>query len=444
MQSKHRLFLGTLWLASCTATPQEPAPLPSVTVSPSSSVAENPSALPVATSGTTVTGTVHDDAGQSVDEVTVTATNLDGSQVQTATTTGGQYTLTNCPVGVTLKVAAHKTGWTTRSQTLVTASGANQLDFTSEAARLSDLPEIVRVTPPYAAKGVAQDTPLLLVFSEPVKTSSVEDHVRIGLAADEDLVLSTGDQVESRYRESEDEGTNEALQSASDFYDEDHLDFAWNSDRTSVTITLKPGYLWISDKDAGKVPTWAVYFEDAIQDDDGQERSDQLFRLVESQTGRFGTTFKPSRDQTAPKVVSIRAVNATDGHGDRLFVKFSETLVVEPDSGAVDNTTIPGKSRAGHVLRTETATRITAFDYGVGAGASPATDFVLDAAADGVSENTISFDPDDETQSTVVLEFDADTFAVTDRVVVQAAVTVTDPAGNGLSSDKNLAESEAI
>lgn len=443
---------------------------PSAPASPASPGATAaPTALPSTSDVSdraTVKGVIEDDQDQRLDGVTVTATILDGGQSTfsngakelTVTSALGSYVLNGCPTGVTLKIVAKKSGFTTRTQTYVPLANkqgdpsANQVNFGednnigNDIYQLSDKPEVTSMTPARAATGVAMDSSLVLTFSEAVDKTSAQDNFRVGLSDDADLVLSTGDTVDAAYTEGDDDGTNAALTAGDFFYNKTHLTFTWNSDRTQVTVAPKSGYQWPSDSDSDLVPSWAIYFDGAIEDDANNQRTNEIFRLTETSAGKFGSYFKVAKDDVDPEVESVTALNASGGAGDRILVKFSETMAIFPNGGAVDATSIPGSDKAGYILTTP-ATGVTYFDYIAASTNDPTTDFDVDGDNNGTpgetDENEMYFDPNDSTKSTVVLEFIADTFAVGDRVAVDVSTTATDPAGNAIPSDKDEEEATA-
>lgn len=424
---------------NATGDQANPVPQPVPPTTPATPTATEP--LPTASN--TLKGVVENDEGVPLDGATVrvTASSFD----QTVTTALGTYVLNNPPVGFTVQITVTKSGYTTRTMTKVIASGTNQADFTGGQYAISDKPEIVGYSSVGGGSGGME-----LTFSEPVKTDSVENGFRMGLASATDITTSNGDTLKAFYNKSADNGTSAALVNSSAYYlSKNHVWFAWNSDHTKVTIGANPGYLLPSDQDTSRRPNWAIVFVGGISDNDNNERTTNVFRSnldfgneENDKKPRFGLfidsccMFPPAlRSSDQPGVQSIDVLNASGGAGDRILVKFTAPMVTYANSGALGTgTTLPGSSKPGCVLNKG----LFSIDVGnsgnfitFGSGTAIGT-----ALNDG-GNTSVYLDPNDASHQTVVIAFtDGDgAFNVGNNVKVRVSTTVVDPSGNTLNPD---------
>ena len=139
----------------------------------------------------TIRGIIVDDSNLNLDGVTVTAKSLNVIKPysETVTTSNGSYLLSKVPTGVTIEIVAIKTGYTTRTRTVVPlvnnqgGSAINDMNFGQNSdgtqnvtTALSDKPEIKEITPNYNTSGVDPLTKFVIKFSEPMDKASVEDN----------------------------------------------------------------------------------------------------------------------------------------------------------------------------------------------------------------------------------------------------------------------------
>lgn len=150
---------------------------PSTGASGTASATPTPAAVPSPSNltPTTVTGTVYDEKGATVDGATVEVKSLNASNPfdSTVNVTSGNYVVNNVPAGVSLQITVTKSNYTNRSRVVsllpLSSGQANTIDFgssgtvntndTSGAAYfISQYPEIDSVTPADQATGVSPTT----------------------------------------------------------------------------------------------------------------------------------------------------------------------------------------------------------------------------------------------------------------------------------------------
>jgi hypothetical protein len=348
---------------------------------PGSDTSASPTPLPSAVltgEQATISGVIFDEGGNRIDGGTVTAKTLnggtftDGSDTLAVTSNQGTYTLTGCPVGANIQITASKSGYTTRQQIIVPKAdaSANYLSFGDVGKdpnliyALSAKPEVTSVTPGASATGIDPATTFTLTFNTPVNTSDVETYFTIyaaGTAGQSQTLSLPGVSLTNRYDGSKDtggssNGVSKVIPDTGKFlYDGSSLTPVWNDDNTKVTFTFKPGAMLPSDKDANKLPKYAISFKGAIRDAIGNSRSDQWFRLSPVQANRVGATFTVAADTTAPRVIGVTTVNNADdagqnsGNPDVVQVQFSEPMALLPNDQ--DGKPIPrNASGSGYVL----------------------------------------------------------------------------------------------
>jgi hypothetical protein len=339
--------------------PTEPAE-PQQTPSPSDSPT-----VPHPTDKTPVAGIVYDDAATRLDQATITAKALgggkfaNGTDTLTVTSQQGAYTLEGCPVDGTIQVTASKTGYTTRMQTIVPkhvvpgAINPNVLHFGDTTTdpgliyALSNKPEVVSATPASAGTGISPATTFTLTFHTPVTTADVEANFAIYASgtAGQSQALSLPDvALTNRYDGGKDiggagNGLGSVIPDASKFiYDASSMTASWSESNKKVTFTFKPGAKLPTDKDATKLPKYAMSFKGgAIRDASGVNgRTDQWFRLSPVQANRVGSAFTVAADTTAPKLMGVTATNKADDAGqnggdpDVILATFSEPMALFP------------------------------------------------------------------------------------------------------------------
>jgi hypothetical protein len=371
-------------------TPTSPAsPAPGSDVTPSAAPTSLPS-TPDTSSRATIQGIVFDDLGSRLDGVTVTGkvlgsgTFANGSDTLSVSTQIGSYSLNGAPTGATIMITASKAGMTTRQQTIVPLSNLqgdttlNRVSFgetiNGNADRvypLSDKPEITSFTPAKDATGVDANTTFTLTFNEPVNTADVESNFAIFVSgpkaagalvntATESYTLSASNtKLNYTYDPNKDDGavasTPTAVRiSGSPIYDSASFTAAWSNNNQTVTFTFRPGAKLPTDKDASKLPQYAVSFKDgSIRDAAGTGRDGYWFRVSPAQVGRQGYKFTVAADTTAPRVIGITPVNKDDTTGhttnadilDTVRVQYSETMALFPGNNGGNS--IPANTDAG-------------------------------------------------------------------------------------------------
>lgn len=305
----------------------------------------------------------------------------------------------------------------------------------------STSPTVTAITPLGGATGVSTEASLVLTFSEQVDKTSVQDNIRIGLAAGSDLITSTGDTIKAFYNAAADNGTSTAIiNSGAYLYNRTHLNFTWRADGTQVTISPKEGYFWPSDKNSDLIPSWAVVFDGGIKDVENSVTTSGIFP-----GGKFGSTFRVAQETTAPSVQSVTALNASGGADDRILVKFSEPMAIFPNAAGIGGAAqLPGG--AGYVLNKaffSIDVAINGVDYTgsfitIGGGTA-----IGEALNDSGTE--VYFDPNDASKKTVVIEFEdgGNAFNVGSGVKVNVSNSATDPAGNTVPSDRDQGSTTA-
>ncbi|MBC7542716.1 MAG: Ig-like domain-containing protein, partial [Candidatus Sericytochromatia bacterium] len=272
---------------------------------------------PDTSSRATIQGVIFDDLGSRLNGVTVTGKLLgagtfdNGSDTLSVVTQIGSYALNGAPTGATILVTAHRAGFTTRQQTIVPLANLqgdtsiNRVTFGQTAAgavdtvyALSDKPEVISFSPANGTTGIATGTTVILTFNEPVNTADVESAFAVYVAGPRNDIaaadmtnpntsdqgrytLSTNQGLLYTYDPNKDNGdtTNGTRSrvrfSSAPIYDSASFTSAWTNSNQTVTFTFRPGAHLPSDKDASRVPLYAVSFKDTtIRDAAGTGRSD--------------------------------------------------------------------------------------------------------------------------------------------------------------------------
>ncbi|PKL76727.1 MAG: hypothetical protein CVV27_08780 [Candidatus Melainabacteria bacterium HGW-Melainabacteria-1] len=216
---------------------------------------------------TTFNGKIFDALGNPLDGVEVKVRSLNTSVPFEAitTTAGGTFAFNNAPAGVQIEITATRPGYAPRSRTEVLKSNkqgdpnANRFDFGSADSSsfgssygaLSDLPEVIRVSPGRNVSGVSADTSFALTFSEPMDRATVEQGLLLN------KYLNSGSQE--------------------DAFDISAFNIVWNSDDTEIQLTFKPGIQLTSQND------YAFAFKpgSVIKDKTGNGRDSSYFKLTE-------------------------------------------------------------------------------------------------------------------------------------------------------------------
>jgi hypothetical protein len=405
----------------------------------------------------TVTGIVYDDLQQRVSDATVTARILsgrgafaNGSDTLTTTTQVGAYALMNVPSGATVLVTVSKDGFTRREQTIIPLANlqgnpdANRLDFgmragaADAATAMSNKPEVQAMTPAAEATGVDGATSFTLTFSEPMNKADVENAFVIAVATDTagGYTLSNGVTLPQQYTPNTDLFGGAALAAGTNtIYGNTAFNFAWSNSDKTVTATFRSGQKLPSDRDAARVPQYAVGFSAALRDASGSgTRSDRFFRTSPAQLGKNGYRFALAPDTTAPRLIGVTALNNASGNGgnDQVRLQFSETMVLYPSNmAAIPNATATPERSAltlGNYEWTFQSDKPAAYGAGTAFGGSA------------------GFWDGDLSRSTIVLNHNTNGAFNTGNVWAGVAGTVEDPAGNRIEtqSSANLKNGFAI
>ena len=287
----------------------------------------------------TLDGRVTDETGSLLDGVTIVAeavgiTGTTNAWKQSTTTVKGSYVFRDVPVGVVLKVAATKTGFTSREQSIVLKSNLqgnadqNKLDFDTTAGSgnyfLQDAPEITKFVVngveatdagSYAAgssidgatanvTGLKNDQlKMELTFSEPVQQSEVKNFEikSQSFATLNDTAAPTID------------GNT------------DGVTYDWNSDNTQVVITL-PKPLLVNSSGDEALYDFSYGSNTLFKDASGKSALKAQYIRFNSNTANNHVLFSLQNDSDSPNLVSV---SAKDGSTDILELTFSEKLSVQ-------------------------------------------------------------------------------------------------------------------
>jgi hypothetical protein len=425
---------------------------------------------PDTSSKATIHGVVFDDTLQRLSDVSVTGkvlgagTFANGSDTLTTSTQVGSYSLNGAPTGQTILITVTKNGFTTRQKTIVPLANlqgdpsANKLDFGSDtqtggvqndaAFAMSDRPEVTTMTPKPDSTGVDPATTFTLTFSEPVNTSDVENNLVVGTSNDKYTLTST-DTLLQQYTPGTDEwttapaapgATTAQLNPGSAVFTSANFTYAWSNNNQTVTATFRPGFKLPTDKDASKIPQFAVGFAGQVRDAAGSgTRADAFFRVSPAQLGKNAFRFTVAADTTAPKLVGVTAIANYTGTGKSQYrAQFSEIMQITCGSGAPAGGTL-------NIPATHNAKAAGNFKYDITQAHTTVTDFngtAFDAASavtywDGDATNsTVSIVTKDN--ATDIIDTDADGAPdANQRVWLSVDASVTDPAGNGVETTNN-------
>lgn len=447
---------SVLTLAACVNQPLTPpsgtpsatpgTPLPGT---PSAAPGQPGTVSPDVSAPATVTGIVYDDMQQRVSDATVTAkilggshTFANGSDTMTTTTQVGAYALMGVPSGATVLVTVSKDGMTRREQTIIPLANlqgnpdANRLDFGMRAGAadattaMSNKPEVQAMSPALEATGVDPATAFTLTFSEPMNKTDVETNFAIAVASDAPTgyTLTNGVTLPQQYTPNADQFAGAAQPSAANtIYGTSAFTFAWSDDGRTVTATFRPGQKLPSDRDATRLPQYAVGFIGSLRDAAGSgTRSERFFHTTQAQLGRNGYRFAVAADTTPPRLVSVAALNNTSANNgnDQVRLQFSETMVLYPSNlaggaGAIPNA-VATPERSALTLANYEWTYQNDKPAAYGAG-----------SAFGGSVGLWDGDP---ARTTVVVNHNTTAAFNSGTVWVGVAPTVEDPAGNRIDT----------
>ncbi|MBF2053924.1 MAG: carboxypeptidase regulatory-like domain-containing protein [Candidatus Sericytochromatia bacterium] len=378
---------------SATAEPTaEPTAKPSTEPStePTAAPSATPTPLPTATSDisvierTTFNGSIYDDTNAPLDGVTVTARSLNSSVPfeETTTTAGGSYAFNNAPAGVQIEITASRPGYATRRRVEVLKSNkqgdpdANRYNFGTDGNErgnddfggtefngLSDLPEVISMSPGRNASGINPKTSFVLTFSEPMDRETVEDNFVIRSFTEESLTVDN----QITFKAKGGTLTEPTPETGDKVWDEDAFDVSWNSDNTEVTFTFSDERMLPTDEDSADTPEYYVTFtndDKQLKDASGITRDGGYFKLTE---GNFegAVKFAINTDTEDPQVSSIRAEtdenSGTDG--DMIRVRFSERMIhyteTKTIAGGMDGIATKAAAAVNNVLATQAADNYT-------------------------------------------------------------------------------------
>ena len=182
------------------------------------------------------------------------------------------YTLFKVTTGMYIYFTITKFGYTTRKHDFIPLCGQykciNNILFGWPDSKkeiygdlgkkyfISTRPETTPLTPVYNSKDVSLNTPIKLIFSEPVDKKTVEDNFIIKVSDVGDSNLKAGD----------------IIFTGSDY------NITWNNDDTEATFTPKDGKLLPTSKTP---PKYAIAFKTPFKDKDGNLANDKngYFRI---------------------------------------------------------------------------------------------------------------------------------------------------------------------
>jgi hypothetical protein len=499
-------------IAGCPGSPTTPTAAPSAnpagpaaSASPISGAPASATPAPGATNATptaipstpdtssraTIQGTIFDSQGNRVDAATVVGkilgagTFANGSDTLTVTTQLGSFALNGAPTGATVLVTVTKEGFATRQQTIVPLANLqgspdqNRMNFGFEAGTtgdatyaLSEGVEVFRTTPAPSATGIDPSEGFTLTFNGPVVTTDVEAAFAIyvaGVFGSTGVYGGSGDSYSLTavdasggqialpygYDMALDDGAADRTASqvmpemgSHRLFDSTAFDATWTNNQT-VTFRFKHGYHLPSDKDATRLPTYAMTLEGkpvrALGNTTGMPAR---FRISPAQGGRFGVTFKVAADVTPPRIVGVTGLNRSESAGstplDRIRVVYSEPMHLMPLS--LNGAAIPGVgssssatwlSHYAYAVKSTLDGGVADVDLKTPTGGATAT---LDMA--DPSHRAILFAPDSDDPDTS----GARGFSSGSTIWVKVGGGVTDPAGNPMdaASDAVLRSGRAI
>ena len=459
------------------------APTAEASVEPSVDPSAEPStdATPVASSTsdisvvekTTFNGKIFDDTNAPLDGVTVKAKSLNSSNPWEGETitAGGAYAFNDAPSGIQIELLASKSGFTTRRRVEVLKSNkqgdpnanrydfgndANVTDFSAAYQALSDLPEVVKVSPGRNAAGVDAKTSFVLTFSEPMDKKTVEDTFSVFAFNNRKFTVDNGNSRAVTNTVVHPDSLIKTFAGGTKIWDKDAFDVSWNSDDTEVTLSFKEEKLLPTDKDSNLVADYQVAFNSfdasdrVIKDKSGISRNKEHFKLTD---GNFEESYKFSiqTDEAKPELSSIIA--QTDENqgtkGDSVWARFSERMIIYTRdvtiAGGMDNANGSDSRGAasyptatGGVAGNQATAMNTAENYDVRfIQTGGTTKFAGKWSALG---GTAVFDTNDVTHKTVILLAPkaSGAFGVTAATANADTITVTTTYTDGTSVDSTL------
>lgn len=300
------IYDGSSVTSEVPASPSStPTPVATSTVQPSSTPAPSTSATSdiSVVETTTFNGKVFDDSNAPLDGVTIKARSLnsDNNWSGETVTAGGSFAFNDAPSGIQLEIIASKPGFSSRRRIEVLRSNkggnpnANRYDFGNDGnvtqfsagyQALSDLPEVVSVSPGRASTvDLSLNAPVVLTFSEPMNTKTVEDTFalcKVSSSADPnpELLMHAG-----------------------------HFNVQWSDNDTKATFILKPGQTY-PEISSGR---YSIKFnnpdnnDSVIKDKSGISRDANHFKITdgdfEPSTYFFPTLFSTQMLEEMPQPI---------------------------------------------------------------------------------------------------------------------------------------------
>lgn len=416
--TKYKVYLDQQLYQTVT-TPQIEIPPDKVTPTTQISiVAANDTQESEPTSGfdiipkTNLTGTVYDENGSALNNATVTARSLNSSVPFEANTTtvNGLYNLNQVPAGIQLELVVKRSGFTSRRSVNVLQTSTHQLNFNGLLA-ISDKPEVISASPARNATEVAANTSFVLVFSEPMNRSSVENNFVVQAASNTPFTVA-GNSIFS---------SGNIVWEASDF------NMSWNADSTELTLSFSDSKQLPAD--TLNTMSYRISFKNEIQDNSGVSRNQHFFKLTHG-AAEESYTFSIRTDEVKPSLLSISALTSEGGagSGDSLKIRFSEPMLVITRSadltGGINGNTSQSPLSAANYLITVTR----------------AGETLINNISWAELGGRVVFDSDDSSRRSLRLipsSSSEDIFAPGDLVKLEASSSIVDPAGNTLDPAKN-------
>lgn len=357
---------------------------------------------------TSLSGTVYDENGSPLGNITVRARSLNSSVAFEAsvTTVNGLYSINQAPAGVQLEFIAMRSGFTTRRSVNLLQTNMNQLNFNGILA-LSDKPEIISANPARNASGLAASTGFVFTFSEPMNRSSVENNFVVQANSNSSFAVAG----------------NSVFSPGNTVWDISDFNTSWNPDHTELTLSFNNGKQLPADKT--NTMSYRISFKNEIQDNGGMSRSQKFFKLTSGEA-EDSYSFSIRTDDVKPGLSSISALTSENGSlgGDSLKVKLNEAMLVSTKSadlvGGLNGDTSQSPLSASNYFITVTRSGETIANH------------ISWAELGG----RVVFDSDDPSRRTLLLlpsSGNADIFTPGDVVKLDMASSVVDPAGNTMN-----------
>ncbi|MGE3728433.1 MAG: Ig-like domain-containing protein [Candidatus Sericytochromatia bacterium] len=333
--------------------------------------------------------------------------------------------------------------------------------FSASYNGLSDKPEVTMALPSRSQKNVAPNTAFVLTFSEPMDHQGVENNFAIRSFVSRKIsvdVQSGGDTFNGtvpiqREYQSDAFKTGETLprygnlnkyQTGTPIFDSSAFDISWNADDTQATFAFKPGKALPTDKDLTRLPIYTLAFDSfgnhqrSISDKNGVARSEKHFKLTD---GDFeeALAFEVQADTSPPRLekaaqldLPMRAV--------AFSLNFSEPMLLKTHSlniaGGMADTPVSCKQAPAGFPGAQVCTPARAAEnYTITVKASNGQ--IKYQGPWSQMGGEAHFDLRDPSFKTVILSASSLQYIqeVSDHALIEAASSLTDPAGNALSPE---------